>query len=91
MGHHCYIGDSDIGSNVNIGAGTITCNYDGVQKQRTIIKDNAFIGSDTKLIAPVIVGIQSITGAGSVITKDIPDYAKGVGSPARIIKEDRSS
>jgi bifunctional UDP-N-acetylglucosamine pyrophosphorylase/glucosamine-1-phosphate N-acetyltransferase len=91
LGHHCYIGDSDIGSNVNIGAGTITCNYDGLKKQRTTIKDNAFIGSDTKLIAPVIVGIQSITGAGSVITKDIPDFAKGVGSPARIIKEDRSS
>ncbi|MDC0035178.1 bifunctional UDP-N-acetylglucosamine diphosphorylase/glucosamine-1-phosphate N-acetyltransferase GlmU [Chloroflexi bacterium] len=89
-GHHCYLGDADIGSNVNIGAGTITCNYDGEQKQRTIIKDNAFIGSDTKLIAPVTVGKQSITGAGSIITKDIPDFSKAVGSPARITKEDRS-
>lgn len=90
-GHHCYLGDSDIGSNVNIGAGTITCNYDGEQKHRTTIKDNAFIGSDTKLVAPVTIGKQSITGAGSIVTKDIPDFAKGVGSPARILKEDRSS
>ena len=89
-GHHCYLGDSDIGSNVNIGAGTITCNYDGDQKHRTTIKDNAFIGSDTKLVAPVTIGKQSITGAGSIGTKDIPDFAKGIGSPARILKEDRS-
>ena len=89
-GHHCYLGDSDIGSNVNIGAGTITCNYDGDQKHRTTIKDNAFIGSDTKLVAPVTIGKQSITGAGSIVTKDIPDFAKGIGSPARILKEDRS-
>ena len=89
-GHHCYLGDSDIGSNVNIGAGTITCNYDGEQKHRTTIKDNAFIGSDTKLVAPVTIGKQSITGAGSIVTKDIPDFAKGIGSPARILKEDRS-
>ncbi len=90
-GHHCYLGDSDIGSNVNIGAGTITCNYDGKQKHRTTIRDNAFIGSDTKLVAPVTIGKQSITGAGSIVTKDIPDFAKGVGSPARILKEGRSS
>ena len=89
-GHHCYLGDSDIGSNVNIGAGTITCNYDGEQKHRTTIKDNAFIGSDTKLVAPVTIGKQSITGAGSIVTKNIPDFAKGIGSPARILKEDRS-
>ena len=89
-GHHCYLGDSDIGSNVNIGAGTITCNYDGEQKHRNTIKDNAFIGSDTKLVAPLTIGKQSITGAGSIVTKDIPDFAKGVGSPARILKEDRS-
>ena len=89
-GHHCYLGDSDIGSNVNIGAGTITCNYDGTDKHRTIIKDEAFIGSDTKLIAPVIIGEKSITGAGSIITKDIPDFSKGIGTPARILKGDRS-
>jgi len=90
-GHHCYLGDSDIGSNDNIGAGTITCNYDGEQKHRTTIRDDAFIGSDTKLVAPVTIGKQSVTGAGSIVTKDIPDFAKGVGSPARIVKEDRSS
>jgi len=89
-GHHCYLGDSDIGSNVNIGAGTITCNYDGTDKHRTIIKDEAFIGSDTKLIAPVIIGEKSITGAGSIITKDIPDFSKGIGTPARTLKGDRS-
>ena len=89
-GHHCYLGDSDIGSNVNIGAGTINCNYDGEQKHRPTIKDYAFIGSDTKLVAPVTIGKQSITGAGSIVTKDIPDFAKGIGSPARILKEDRS-
>ena len=89
-GHHCYLGDSDIGSNVNIGAGTITCNYDGTDKHRTIIKDEAFIGSDTKLIAPVIIGEKSITGAGSIITKDIPDFSKAIGAPARILKGDRS-
>ena len=89
-GHHCYLGDSDIGSDVNIGAGTITCNYDGTEKHRTIIKNEAFIGSDTKLVAPVTIGRRSITGTGSIITKDIPDFSKGIGAPARIIKEDRS-
>ena len=90
-GHHCYLGDSDIGSDVNIGAGTITCNYDGTNKHRTIIKDEAFIGSDTKLVAPVTIGKRSITGAGSIITKDIPDFSKGIGVPTRILKGDRSS
>ena len=76
---------------MNIGAGTITCNYDGTDKHRTIIKDEAFIGSDTKLVAPVTVGKRSITGAGSIITKDIPDFSKGIGTPTRILKGDRSS
>lgn len=89
-GHHCYLGDSDIGANVNIGAGTITCNYDGQKKHRTVIKDEAFIGSDTKLIAPITIGKKSITGVGSTITKDIPDFSKGIGTPARILKGDRS-
>ena len=89
-GHHCYLGDSDIGSDVNIGAGTITCNYDGNKKHRTIIKDEAFIGSDTKLVAPVTIGKKAITGTGSIITKDIPDFSKGIGAPARILKGDRS-
>ena len=70
INHLSYIGDATIGSNVNIGAGTITCNYDGVNKFRTVIEDNAFIGSDTQLIAPVTVGKGATIGAGSTITKD---------------------
>jgi bifunctional UDP-N-acetylglucosamine pyrophosphorylase / glucosamine-1-phosphate N-acetyltransferase len=62
-----------VGTGVNIGAGTITCNYDGVNKYKTIIEDNAFIGSNSSLVAPVCVGKNSLVGAGSVITKDIPE------------------
>ncbi len=69
INHLSYIGDATIGSNVNIGAGTITCNYDGVNKFRTVIEDGAFIGSDTQLIAPVTVGKNATIGAGSTITK----------------------
>ncbi|MEW5904519.1 MAG: bifunctional UDP-N-acetylglucosamine diphosphorylase/glucosamine-1-phosphate N-acetyltransferase GlmU [Pseudomonadota bacterium] len=70
--HLSYIGDSTVGSRVNIGAGTITCNYDGANKHRTIIEDDAFIGSDTQLVAPVTVGKGATIGAGSTITKDTP-------------------
>jgi len=73
ISHLSYVGDAEIGSNVNIGAGTITCNYDGVNKHKTIIKDNAFIGSDTQLIAPVTVGEGVTVAAGSTITKDTSD------------------
>ena len=72
INHLSYIGDSEIGSKVNIGAGTITCNYDGVNKFKTIIEDGAFIGSDTQLVAPVTVGKNATIGAGSTITKDTP-------------------
>ncbi len=72
INHLSYIGDAEIGSKVNIGAGTITCNYDGVNKFKTIIEDNAFIGSDSQLIAPVTVGKGATIGAGSTITKDTP-------------------
>ena len=72
INHLSYIGDSQIGSKVNIGAGTITCNYDGVNKFKTIIEDGAFIGSDTQLVAPVTVGKNATIGAGSTITKDTP-------------------
>jgi bifunctional UDP-N-acetylglucosamine pyrophosphorylase/glucosamine-1-phosphate N-acetyltransferase len=72
VNHLSYIGDSQIGSKVNIGAGTITCNYDGANKFQTIIGDNAFIGSDTQLVAPVTVGEGATIGAGSTITKDTP-------------------
>ena len=71
--HLSYLGDSEIGRDVNIGAGTITCNYDGVNKHKTIIKDGAFIGSDTQLVAPVTVGKNATIGAGSTITKDTDD------------------
>jgi len=70
--HLSYIGDAEIGANVNIGAGTITCNYDGVNKHKTILEDGVFIGSDTQLVAPVRVGRGAYVGAGSTITKDVP-------------------
>lgn len=73
INHLAYIGDAEIGQGVNVGAGTITCNYDGRAKHLTIIKDGAFIGSDTQLVAPVTVGAGAIIGAGSTITKDTPD------------------
>jgi bifunctional UDP-N-acetylglucosamine pyrophosphorylase/glucosamine-1-phosphate N-acetyltransferase len=73
--HLSYIGDTIIGSGVNIGAGTITCNYDGANKHQTIIEDNVFIGSDTQLVAPVKVGSGATIGAGSTITKDAPANA----------------
>lgn len=73
VSHLSYIGDTIMGGNVNIGAGTITCNYDGVNKHQTVIGDNAFIGSDTQLIAPVSVGAGATIGAGSTISRDAPD------------------
>ena len=78
-GHLSYLGDSDIGPGVNIGAGTITCNYDGVRKHRTEILENAFIGSNTALVAPVTVGAGALVAAGSVVTKNVPDGALCVG------------
>ena len=71
VSHLSYIGDSNLGNNVNIGAGTITCNYDGKKKHKTNIKNGAFIGSNTSLVAPVIINENSIVGAGSVITKNV--------------------
>ncbi|MDP2902841.1 MAG: bifunctional UDP-N-acetylglucosamine diphosphorylase/glucosamine-1-phosphate N-acetyltransferase GlmU [Methylovulum sp.] len=73
INHLSYIGDATVGSQVNIGAGTITCNYDGANKFRTVIEDGAFIGSDTQLVAPVVVGKNATIGAGSTITKDAPE------------------
>jgi bifunctional UDP-N-acetylglucosamine pyrophosphorylase/glucosamine-1-phosphate N-acetyltransferase len=70
--HLTYIGDSEIGKNVNIGAGTITCNYDGANKHRTIVEDDVFIGSDTQLVAPVRVGKGATLGAGTTLTRDAP-------------------
>ena len=71
INHLSYIGDTKIGKNVNIGAGTITCNYDGIKKNKTKIKDKVFIGSNSSLVAPVTINENSIVGAGSVITKDV--------------------
>lgn len=84
MGHFSYIGDADVGADVNIGAGTITANYDGTAKHRTAIGDGAFIGSDTMLVAPVSIGRGARTSAGSVVTKDVPDGAMAIGAPARM-------
>lgn len=85
--HLSYIGDSEVGKSVNIGAGTITCNYDGVKKHPTKIGDNVFIGSNTNLVAPVEIGEGAITGAGSTITKNVPAYALAVERSAQTMKE----
>jgi bifunctional UDP-N-acetylglucosamine pyrophosphorylase/glucosamine-1-phosphate N-acetyltransferase len=82
-GHLTYLGDAEVGENANIGAGTITCNYDGVRKNKTTIGRNAFIGSNTSLIAPVNVGDDALTGASSVVTRDVPAGERVVGNPAR--------
>jgi bifunctional UDP-N-acetylglucosamine pyrophosphorylase / glucosamine-1-phosphate N-acetyltransferase len=87
MGHFSYIGNATIAADVNIGAGTITCNYDGVHKNPTEIGEGAFIGSDTMLVAPVKVGRRARTGAGAVVTHDVPDGTTVVGVPARPIKK----
>ena len=84
--HVSYLGDTDLGEDANIGAGTITANFDGTNKNRTKIGDRAFVGVDTMLVAPVKLGKGSRTGAGSVVTKDVPDGATVVGVPARVIK-----
>ncbi len=76
--HLSYIGDAEVGRAVNIGAGTITCNYDGKKKHRTVMEDNVFIGSNTALVAPVRIGRNAVIGAGSTITKDVPEDALGV-------------
>lgn len=87
MGHFSYIGDATIGANVNIGCGTITCNYDGTKKNRTEIGDDVFLGSDTMLVAPVQIGKGARTGAGAVVTHNIPQNALAYGVPARIKTE----
>ena len=84
--HVSYLGDTDLGEDANIGAGTITANFDGTNKNRTEIGDGAFVGVDTMLVAPVKLGKGARTGAGSVVTKDVPDGATAVGVPARVIR-----
>jgi bifunctional UDP-N-acetylglucosamine pyrophosphorylase / glucosamine-1-phosphate N-acetyltransferase len=85
--HVSYLGDTDLGEDANIGAGTITANFDGTKKNRTVIGDGAFVGVDTMLVAPVKLGKGARTGAGSVVTKDVPDGATAVGVPARVIRK----
>jgi bifunctional UDP-N-acetylglucosamine pyrophosphorylase/glucosamine-1-phosphate N-acetyltransferase len=86
VGHLTYIGDADIGEFTNIGAGTVTCNYDGVMKHRTKIGKRAFIGSDTMLVAPVQIGDDALTASGSVITQDVPAEALALARAAQINK-----
>ena len=86
ISHFAYLGDAEIGINVNIGAGTVTCNYDGKKKHKTLIMDHAFIGSGTMLIAPVTIGDNAITGAGAVVKEDVEPNATVVGVPAKVIK-----
>jgi bifunctional UDP-N-acetylglucosamine pyrophosphorylase / glucosamine-1-phosphate N-acetyltransferase len=86
VGHLTYIGDADVGEFTNIGAGTVTCNYDGVMKHRTTIGKRVFIGSDTMLVAPVTVGDGALTASGSVITEDVPPEAVAIGRARQVIK-----
>jgi bifunctional UDP-N-acetylglucosamine pyrophosphorylase/glucosamine-1-phosphate N-acetyltransferase len=85
--HLTYLGDATIGERTNIGAGTVTCNYDGENKHETIIEDDVKVGSDTMLVAPVRVGARSVTGAGSVVTKDVPPDSLVAGVPAEVKKK----
>ena len=84
--HLAYLGDAEIGRGVNVGAGTITCNWDGQDKHKTVIDDDAYIGSDTMLVAPVHVHERAATGAGSVVRGDVPEDSLAVGVPARVIE-----
>jgi bifunctional UDP-N-acetylglucosamine pyrophosphorylase / glucosamine-1-phosphate N-acetyltransferase len=86
IGHFSYMGDTDCGEGVNYGAGAITCNYDGVKKSRTVIGAHAFVGSDSLLVAPVELGEHARTGAGAVVTRNVPADSLAVGVPARVIR-----
>jgi len=85
--HLTYLGDAEIGANVNIGAGTITCNYDGVNKHTTVIEDGVFIGSDSTLVAPVRVGKGAYVGAASCVTDDVPEDSLVIGRARQIVKQ----
>jgi len=87
--HLSYLGDAEVGAGANVGAGTITCNYDGVHKYKTIIGEKAFIGSNTALVAPVTVGAEAYVGAGSTITKDVPPGKLGISRARQVVKERR--
>jgi bifunctional UDP-N-acetylglucosamine pyrophosphorylase/glucosamine-1-phosphate N-acetyltransferase len=85
--HLTYIGDAHVGRKTNVGAGTITCNYDGIRKNPTFIGESVFIGSDTELVAPVRVEDDALIGAGSVITNDVPKGALALGRARQVVKE----
>jgi bifunctional UDP-N-acetylglucosamine pyrophosphorylase/glucosamine-1-phosphate N-acetyltransferase len=85
--HLSYLGDAEIGAGVNVGAGTITCNYDGVKKHRTVLGDRVFVGSDTQLVAPVTVGDGAYIGAGTTVTKDVPAGSLALSRAPQVIKE----
>ncbi len=89
--HLSYLGDAEIGENANIGAGTITCNYDGNRKNKTKIGARAFIGSNTSLVAPVEIGEDALTGAGAVVTHDVPPGGRVAGNPARPLRDKERS
>jgi bifunctional UDP-N-acetylglucosamine pyrophosphorylase/glucosamine-1-phosphate N-acetyltransferase len=88
-GHLTYLGDAEVGAGTNVGAGTITCNYDGEKKHRTVIGEKAFIGSNTALVAPVTVGAGAYVGAGSTITEDVPPGKLGLARGRQVIKDRR--
>ena len=91
INHLSYIGDSEIGTSTNIGAGTITCNYDGHNKNKTIIGKNSFIGSNSTIIAPIKIGDKVTLGAGSVFNQDVPDDSLSIGRARQIIKDKKKS
>ena len=85
--HLTYLGDATVGKNVNIGCGTITCNYDGVNKHQTVIEDDVFVGSDVQLVAPVRVGRNSLIAAGTTVTKDVPPDSLALSRVPQVNKE----
>ena len=85
--HLTYLGDAEIGSGVNIGAGTITCNYDGVNKHKTVIEDSVFVGSDSTLVAPVKLGHGAYVGAASCVTADVPPDSLAIARGIQVVKE----
>jgi bifunctional UDP-N-acetylglucosamine pyrophosphorylase/glucosamine-1-phosphate N-acetyltransferase len=86
--HLAYLGDASVGAGTNIGAGVITCNYDGVAKHRTEIGAGVFVGSDSQLVAPVAIGDGAVIGAGSTITEDVPAQALALSRATQLVKED---
>jgi bifunctional UDP-N-acetylglucosamine pyrophosphorylase/glucosamine-1-phosphate N-acetyltransferase len=85
--HLTYLGDATIGKDVNIGCGTITCNYDGVKKHRTVIEDDVFVGSDVQFVAPVTIGRNSLIAAGTTVTKDVPPDSLAIARAPQVNKE----